>query len=211
MQRPRKNIKEKETVLIITNGRQEEKYFGNLTNSFKSIYTIDPVFENGNALALVNLAIRKKQQEPYNQIWCVFDIDEEPRDGNLQSAIDLARKNKIDLAYSNEAFEVWLMFHFEQTVKHMSRTQYDREMLNLIHNHISSKVERYDNTDVNLLKDNFIPKAMIAKDNSKRVYQIREKDYISQHGITHQYPFWDWTSTTSIFELIDNLRLEEKA
>jgi len=210
MQRPRKNIKEKETVLIIANGEQEEKYFSNLTNSFRSIYTIETVFENGNALALVKLAKRKKQQEPYNQVWCVFDIDEEPRDGNLQSAIDLARKNKIDLAYSNEAFEVWLMFHYEQAIKQMPRTQYDKEMLNLIHKHISNRVTRYDNADVNLLKDSFIPRAMIAKDNSKRIYQNREKDYNSQHGNTPQQPFWEWVSTTNVFELITELKLEEK-
>jgi hypothetical protein len=48
-------------------------------------------------------AINKK--EPYHEVWCVFDKDSFlPQDFN--GAIQLAKSNRIRVAYSNEAFEL---------------------------------------------------------------------------------------------------------
>jgi hypothetical protein len=45
----------------------------------------------------------------YDQVWCVFDIDEHP---HLSETLDMAKGNNIELAISNPCFELWLVLHF---------------------------------------------------------------------------------------------------
>lgn len=47
----------------------------------------------------------------YDQVWCVFDIDEHP---NVPAARQMAYANGIHLAISNAAFELWLILHFRE-------------------------------------------------------------------------------------------------
>ena len=47
MKREQKQKILRDTILIITNGKQTEKnYFNNITNSFRSVYTIKVDFKN---------------------------------------------------------------------------------------------------------------------------------------------------------------------
>ncbi|MBI9066564.1 MAG: RloB domain-containing protein [Salinivirgaceae bacterium] len=50
-------------------------------------------------------------------MWCVFDADPKPDNPkqleNFNNAILLAKKLKFRIAYSNQAFEYWLILHFE--------------------------------------------------------------------------------------------------
>ncbi|MBO7527034.1 MAG: RloB domain-containing protein, partial [Clostridia bacterium] len=76
MKRIQKQKKIRDTVLIITNGRQTEKnYFNSITNSYKSMFTIKVVYKNAQPDELVSYAI-SLDENLYNQIWCVFDIDD---------------------------------------------------------------------------------------------------------------------------------------
>ncbi|MBX3251350.1 MAG: RloB domain-containing protein [Myxococcales bacterium] len=79
---------------------------------------------HGVPLTLVKRAWdRKKQAEAdakrekdenlrFDQVWCVFDIDEHP---HIPEAKDMAAGNGIDLAISNAAFELWLILHFRES------------------------------------------------------------------------------------------------
>jgi hypothetical protein len=56
-----------------------------------------------------------------NQVWCVFDRDleetnEKQKRGNVlfDESIQTAKSHGIRLAYSNDAFELWILLHFEQ-------------------------------------------------------------------------------------------------
>jgi hypothetical protein len=53
---------------------------------------------------------RRGKGRAYDEIWCMFDIDEHP---NVPEAIDLARRNDIRLAISNPCLELWFILHFE--------------------------------------------------------------------------------------------------
>lgn len=44
----------------------------------------------------------------YDEVWCVFDVDEHPR---LDEARTMAADNGIELAVSNPCFEFWLVLH----------------------------------------------------------------------------------------------------
>lgn len=64
-----------------------------------------------NTVSLVEEAIELMQKDDYDQVWCVFDRDDFPA-VNFNEAIQLARRNGINIAYSNEAFELWYLLHF---------------------------------------------------------------------------------------------------
>ena len=108
-------INENPTILIVCEGENTEpSYF----RQFRlSSATIKPVGEGYNTLSLVKRAIKLSKENNYDQIWCVFDADPKPSNTkqtqNFNKAIKLAEKNKFGIAYSNQAFEYWLILHFD--------------------------------------------------------------------------------------------------
>ncbi|MEO5338687.1 MAG: RloB family protein [Magnetospirillum sp. WYHS-4] len=85
---------------------------------------LDIAREQGVPLTLVKAALeRKKRAEreakrtgdsfiAYDEVWCVFDVDEHPR---INDAVQLAVANGICLAVSNPCFELWLLLHFRES------------------------------------------------------------------------------------------------
>lgn len=64
-----------------------------------------------NTLSLVERAAALKEQGEYDQTWCVSDRDWFEPD-RFNRALDLARRQGMRVAYSNEAFELWYLLHF---------------------------------------------------------------------------------------------------
>ena len=79
-----------------------------------------------NTLSLVEEAIQLRQEQrgqTYDQCWCVFDRDSFPADA-FNSAIQKAEAAGFHVAYTNEAFELWYLLHFDDHRSALSRTQY---------------------------------------------------------------------------------------
>ena len=53
----------------------------------------------------------KQKRRVYDQCWVVFDKDDFPAN-DFNMAIDLAKRNGFNVAYSNQAFEYWFLLHF---------------------------------------------------------------------------------------------------
>jgi hypothetical protein len=124
--------KKRDLVLIVAEGEKTEPlYF----SGFKlSNVTIDGC--GFNCDSLVRRAIRLKNKairdaNPYDQVWCVFDRDScQPE--NFRNAFDLAKMNGINIAYTNEAFELWYLLHFHFYDSALSRGQYEEKLTNLL-------------------------------------------------------------------------------
>ena len=101
---------ERQTFLIVCEGENTEpSYF----KQFRlSSATIKPVSEGYNTTSLVNRAIHLSCERNYDQIWCVFDKDDFP-DFDFNNAIHIAEAQKFGVAYSNQAFEYWILLHFD--------------------------------------------------------------------------------------------------
>lgn len=110
LKRPKPQKEAKQRILIVCEGKNTEpSYF----NKFKlSTATIKSVGEGYNTLTLVDRAKKLSEEEDYDQVWCVFDKDDFP-DENFNSAIFKAEKMGFKVAYSNQAFEYWLILHFD--------------------------------------------------------------------------------------------------
>jgi hypothetical protein len=78
-------------------------------------------------IRVVEEAVRRNAVDgPYDQIWCVFDRDDFPAD-NFDNAIQMVKSREREgfrVAYSNEAFELWYVLHFEYLDAAVTRAHY---------------------------------------------------------------------------------------
>ena len=102
-------------ILIICEGKRTEKiYFDSfrLSTSFVEI-VIKGTGRSTSSLVEKAISLKKKIEKEkkirINQVWCVFDRD---NNNDFNEAIEFAKKNKINVAYSNQAFEIWYILHF---------------------------------------------------------------------------------------------------
>ncbi len=131
--KPRKvEIREpRDTFLIVCEGQKTEpKYF----KAFRVPATVEEfnvVGFGSNTLSLVEKAIELKQERDYDQVWCVFDRDSFSA-LQFNEALALAAREGMKVAYSNEAFELWYLLHFNYYDAAMSRSQYPGKLSKLL-------------------------------------------------------------------------------
>ena len=117
-QRKQRPIRQR--FLIVCEGKQTEpNYFKALTKDIESI-NCEISGQGKDPNSLVEYAIKEKAKNNFDKIWVVFDKDEVPND-DFNGAIAEAERNKIECAWSNEAFELWFLYHFENVAAHLSR------------------------------------------------------------------------------------------
>lgn len=117
---------EKQKILIVCEGKNTEpSYF----NQFRlSTATIKAIGDGYNTVSLIRQAHQLSLKDKYDQVWCVFDKDGFS-DTNYNNAIDMAIGYGFKLAYSNQAFEYWLILHFEDHQGGaMNRKDYDSKI-----------------------------------------------------------------------------------
>lgn len=134
-----RKVKTRRWFLIVCEGEKTEP------NYFKS-FPVDPKVikldikgEGKNTKSLVEKAIELKNDSESDEtyrFWCVFDRDKSPKNPNdsqnFNSAITLARNNGIDVAYSNDAFELWYLLHFHFYNTGISRQDYQNMLTKLL-------------------------------------------------------------------------------
>jgi len=193
-------LSERPTILIVCEGENTEpSYF----KQFRlSSATIKPVGEGYNTVSLVNRAIQIASKGKFEQVWCVFDKDDFS-DIDFNNAIALAEANNFGVAYSNQAFEYWIILHFDDHQGGgMHRDDYNLKInkllkpYNLIYDGKNSKIitgeifELLDSTDEKTLKE----RKKLAIDRAERSY----------NQLNHANPAKEESSTT-VFRLVDEL------
>ncbi len=122
----------RERFLIVCEGKKTEpNYFKCFRVPTTRVIDIDVRGFGYNTVSLVKEAINLKSQESYDQVWCVFDRDSFPAE-KFNEAISLAKRNSIEIAYSNEAFEIWYLLHFSYYKTAMTRSDYYDRLTRLL-------------------------------------------------------------------------------
>ncbi len=120
------------TFLIVTEGEETEpQYLEGLRDRLK-LSTIEILQAKGtDPMTLVKEAIdlrtqrrkeaRKASSEvlAFDEVWCVLDseIETKEKESVLKQALDLAKREKINVALSRPCFEYWLLLHETYTTK----------------------------------------------------------------------------------------------
>lgn len=194
---------ERDKFYIITNGKRTEYNYFTILKSMKSIYDVRVEFTNSDPYGLVEYA---RQYVPNaNRVWVVFDVDNSYKEGRLESAIRLAEKSDVKCAFSNLAFEVWLIDHFQKCNQYLD-TDGHKRLLDKYLSEIKTGL-KYDKADNSILEKYFIPNYLTAVTNAKVVYQTRIKEHIEKCGENSRPPIWNWNSCTTVYKLVEALKL----
>lgn len=114
--------------LIVCEGKKTEpNYFESLAAELRVSVNIRIEGLGDNTDSLVERAIALKDEDDYLQAWCVFDRDSFPPD-RFHRAIQLAESKNVHVAYSNEAFELWYILHFEYLQAGLPRDDYGEKL-----------------------------------------------------------------------------------
>jgi hypothetical protein len=193
-------LQEKPIILIVCEGKNTEpSYF----SQFRlSTATIEPIGEGYNTISLVNRAAELAKEKDYEQVWCVFDKDNFDIN-DFNNAIVTAEAQNFGVAYSNQAFEYWIILHFDDHQGGgMHRKDYDKKINNLLkpfkltYDGEGSKViteeifEVLDGIDEKTNRE----RKVLAIQRAKRNYELLE----------HTNPATEESSTT-VFRLVETL------
>jgi len=146
--------------LIVCEGEKTEP---NYFNKFRTNRTVIVVKGLGcNTVSLVNEAIEFMSKSEYDQVWCVFDRDIFPPE-NINAAFELAYRNGISIAYSNEAFELWYCLHFNYLDTAITRKDYCKKLSGYLE-------QKYEKNDEDMY-ENLLSRQSDAIRNAKKLLE----------------------------------------
>ena len=88
--------------------------------SFARSAGLDPKSLVRNARDDMKKRRRRRSHGDFDELWCVFDVDEHER---LAEALSDARTSGLDVVVSNPCFELWLVLHASDQSALISRSQ----------------------------------------------------------------------------------------
>jgi hypothetical protein len=193
-------LTEMPSILIVCEGENTEpSYF----NQFRiTSAKVKSVGEGYNTVSLVNRAFELAQQGNYDKIWCVFDKDDF-KDEDFNSAIQIAEANNFGVAYSNQAFEYWLILHFnDHQGGGMHRDSYNEKINELLK---PFKVS-YGGKGRKLINEDFFEllDGIDSKTKRKRVELAIVRAERNYNQLGHKNPAKEESSTT-VFRLVSEL------
>lgn len=101
--------------LIVTDAEKTEKnYFEEIKNIIPDVLKNDlqiKIYSNKPLAKIIDFATEQRNKdERFRDIWLVFDRDEVK---NFDKLIEDAKESKMNVAWSNPCFEIWLMSYFK--------------------------------------------------------------------------------------------------
>jgi hypothetical protein len=131
------HLEVRQRFLIVCEGaKTEPNYFEGFRVPKDIVVDIQP--GAGVHISVVREAITRRDDaaDDYDQVWCVFDRDKDganPSDAqNFNEALRLATANNIKVAYTNDAFELWYLLHFNYHDTAMHRHDYISKLNDLV-------------------------------------------------------------------------------
>ncbi len=121
---------EKRVFRLHVEGRiTEREYFQCIKSrdvhlSFAQSAGLDPKSLVRNARDDMKQRRRQKSKGDFDELWCVFDVDEHER---LAEALSDARTSGLDVVVSNPCFELWLVLRVSDQSAFISRSHIQRQ------------------------------------------------------------------------------------
>ena len=200
IERSEAKLPEKPTILIVCEGENTEPFYFRQFRLSSAI--IKSVGEGYNTTSLVNRAIQIANQGFYEQVWCVFDKDDFP-DVDFNNAISMAESNNFGVAYSNQAFEYWIILHFDDHQGGgMHRDNYNSKINKLLKPFNLT----YDGTKSKIITEEIFEllEGIDEKTKKERKIAAIERAKRNYNRFDHINPAKEESSTT-IFRLVEEL------
>ncbi len=194
------------SILIVCEGEKTEpNYFNEFAKNNQSLFIYD-ITVKGRGRGpkdVVKNAIELKSKNEYDRVWAVFDKDDIP-DKDFNEAINTATKEKIEVAWSNEAFELWYLYHFNNVVTAMSRKQYAEKISTAVKKASDKhKSENYKYIK-NDTKNYEIMTTCGSRDHAMKYAEAQHNEYTDTKYATHN-------PCTTVYRLVRQLLGKDKA
>jgi len=158
----------RQNFLIVCEGEKTEPKYFEAFPVPKDVVDIRGLGQNPSKLVnSTKKIIEQKEEGYYDQVWCVFDRDDWTAE-DFNNAIPNSKIQEIKVAYSNEAFELWYVLHFEFLNSGIPRSDYIKKLDGLLGYKYKKNSED--------IYDELIDKQSIAIKNAKNLL----KQYDSQ-------------------------------
>jgi len=191
---------ERQSILIVCEGvNTEPSYFRQFRLTSTRIVALGAGCET---IRVVERAFEEQQKGKYDQTWVVFDKDDFSSN-NFNTAIEKARHLNFGVAYSNQAFEYWLVLHFED---HQGGGMHRNDYHGKLNEHLASLGLSYDGkgskTISKAIFDSLLafdpelnkPRMEVAIDRAKRIF----------NSYDHRSPAEE-ESSTAVFLLVEEI------
>jgi hypothetical protein len=203
LRRQTKTRETRKNFLIVCEGEKTEvNYFKAFTVPKKIEVRVKG--EGKNSLSLVNKAIKiidnVNKDDSFDQIWCVFDKDNCSKE-QFNQAEGLAKQKNIKIAYSNEAFEIWFILHFQYLDIATSRSEYLTILTKQMQKYgLLNKKEKYAKNREDMY-EKLKPYQTTAITNAAKLIQDRDE--------AQKHPF-DANPSTTVHELVQELNINSR-
>lgn len=153
-------------------------------------------------LRLTRQVIKLMELSKYDEYWVVFDKDEYS-DQDFNQAIQLADQNRIRVAYLNQAFEFWLLLHFQDhNGSKLNRSEYGNKLCKFL----SPLGAEYDSKRTKIVNEQLFE---ILDSEDTQTGKIRILQAITRakkifNKLDHLSPAKEESSTT-VFMLVEEL------
>lgn len=187
-------------ILIVCEGTKTEPNYFEAFKKFNrgtNVYDIEVKGLGANTTSVVDKAIDLKNKGNYDRVWAVFDKDSFS-DDKFNNAIIKAEKNGICCAWSNEAFELWYLYHFVNRTTGMGRTDYKTAISDAVNKAPNFKAKTkyvYSKNDVRNFE---IMTKFGSMDNAIKFAEAQSREYTNQRYATHN-------PCTMVFKLVRQL------
>lgn len=185
-----KDIPLKNKVKIFCNAEETEyNYFSSFKREISKYKIGDISVEINKKKAgkspkqLVEYAVENRDKS--DKVWVVFDKDH----FDIEEAISLSKKNNIDVAWSNECFELWFLYHFKEINRSIGR----KECFDILDYEHKKKFNEEYKKNSKIHFKNFSTKIGIAKARALKQWQIHKSE---------NKKFNDANPCTTIFALV---------
>lgn len=196
-------------ILIVCEGtKTEPNYFKAFQkiNQGTFVYDIEVKGLGKNTINVVDKAIdlRNKAmgtESEYDRVWAVFDKDSFP-EKNFNAAVNKAHSNHIECAWSNEAFELWYLYHFTNRITPMPRDLYKESISKAVN--CSGKYKQKNYIYEKNKPENFkIMTTCGSQIDAIRWAEAKSKEYIDRRYAKHN-------PCTMVFKLVQQLIGQDK-
>ncbi|MCB9304799.1 MAG: RloB domain-containing protein [Lewinellaceae bacterium] len=199
LERPKPFKAERPTILIVCEGRNTEpSYF----RQFRlSSATIKAIGEGYNTVSLVNRAAQLAKEKDFEQVWCVFDKDIFS-DNDFNNAIVMAQSLGFGVAYSNQAFEYWIILHFED---HQGGGMHRSTYVDKINSYLQPLGVEFDRNSKTISEEIFsILEEVDQQTKASRIRLAINRAQRIYNSLTHHSPAKEESSTT-VFKLVEEI------
>jgi hypothetical protein len=143
-----------------------------------------------------------EEEEYFEHLWCVFDRDDFPQENYNQAFISISEEQtrlnrkykkkagrdiRIKIAYSNEAFELWYLLHYNYHENGISRNRY-KELLSqrMEKEYLKNDNSMYDNLQKLAVTTDGRQGQKFAVRNAKKLRNLcTENDHHNQNPCTN--------------------------